>query len=326
MQNRSSAPDMSNLSAGLGATLQALETQRLVHVKKAQTGLYIGLGVLAAGAIIVLAMNLSIFWILAPLLICGLIYNWTVSSARSAYSDEYKAFVMPALVSHFGNLNYQARPGLSQSDFIAANLFSRPDRYNSEDLIQGSIGATRLRMSEVHAEERHQTRDANGNHRTEYRDIFKGMLFIFDFNKNFVGQTYVLPEDVTGSMGAFGKMFQKMGAKMTGRGQLVELEDPEFERLFKVDSTDQIEARYILSSSLMRRLVDLRNRQNNVVAAAFIGGQMYLMLAKTDNWFEAPPMNTPLDMNALLPTLNQLYLATGVVNDLDLNTRIWSKQ
>ncbi|RYF32282.1 MAG: DUF3137 domain-containing protein [Cytophagaceae bacterium] len=135
-----------------------------------------------------------------------------------------------------------------------------------------------------------------------------------------------MPEDLTGSLGSLGKMFQSVGAKLTGRGELVQLEDPEFERLFKVYASDQTEARYILSSSLMRRFVDLRNRQNNVVAAAFIGGQMYLMLAKNDDWFEAPSMSTPLDIDALSATLNQLALATGVIRDLDLNTRIWSKQ
>lgn len=326
MQNPASVPDASQMAAKLGSSLQFLDAQRLVYAKKAQTGMFVGLGVFAVGAVIVLVMQIGPLWILGPLILGAVIWSWMASSARSAYSTEFKVLVMPTLVSQFGDLTYQASPGLSEGDFIAANLFSRPDRYKSEDLIQGHVGATRLRMSEVHAEERHETRDSQGRSRTEYRDIFKGMMFIFDFNKSFAGQTYVMPEDLTGSLGGLGKMFQRMGAKMTGRGQLVQLEDPDFERLFKVDSSDQTEARYILSSALMRRMVDLRQRQNNTVAAAFIGGQMYLMLAKRDNWFEAPPMNTPLDMNALGVTIDQLSLATGIVHDLDLNTRIWSKQ
>ncbi|RYX84076.1 DUF3137 domain-containing protein [bacterium] len=325
MQNPASVPDLSTLAAQLAPTLQSLEAQRLVYAQKAQNGIYIGLGVFAVGVLIVLGMNLGFIFLLAPLMLGALIWGITSSNARNAYSSEFKTFVMPTLVSQFGDLHYQAQPGLSEGEFNRANLFSRPDRYNSEDLIEGTIGATRIRLSEVHAEERHQRRDSNGTTHTEYRDIFNGLMFIFDFNKNFVGQTYVMPEDLTGAMGSLGKMFQKMGAQLTGRGQLVQLEDPEFEGMFKVNSSDQTEARYILSSSLMRRLVDLRKRQNNVVAAAFIGGQMYLMLAKTDNWFEAPTMSTPLDINALSHTLNQLSLVTGIVSDLDLNTRIWSK-
>lgn len=274
MQNPASIPDASQMAAKLGSSLQFLDAQRLVYAKKAQTGMFVGLGVFAVGAVVALVMNWGLVFMVAPLVIGAIIWGWVASSARNAYSTEFKVLVMPTLVSQFGDLTYQAKPGLSEGEFIAANLFSRPDRYNSEDLIQGHVGATRLRMSEVHAEERYQTTDSEGRSRTEYRDIFKGMMFIFDFNKSFVGQTYIMPEDLTGSLGALGKMFQKMGAKMSGRGQLVQLEDPEFERLFKVDSSDQTEARYILSSALMRRFVDLRQRQNNTVAAAFIGGQM----------------------------------------------------
>ncbi len=323
MQSPVSPPD---LATQLGPTLQTLDAQRLVYQKKATTGMLVGLGAVVVGFLVVLGMQLGGFFFLAPLVVGGIIWAIIAGSARSAYSNDFKSLVMPALVSQFGNLHYTPKPGLSESDFNSANLFGNPDRFNSEDLIEGRIGSTRLRLSEVHAEDRYTTTDAQGRTQTHYRDIFRGLMFIFDFNKHFIGQTYVLPEDLTGSLGGLGKMFQKMGAKLSGRGQLVQLEDPEFERLFKVGATDQTEARYILSSSLMRRFVTLRNRQNNTVAAAFVGGQMFLMLAKSDNWFEAPPMNTPLDMNALSEILNQLQLATGIVHDLDLNTRIWSKE
>ncbi len=317
------APD---LATQLGPTLQSLNEQRLGYVKQANTGLYIGAGVFVVGAVLLMIARLGPVWLLAPLVVGGAIWGGMAYAARGSYTNDFKAFVMPSLVAQFGDLRYQSSPGLSESDFNTAHLFPRPDRFKSEDLIEGAIGATRLRMSEVHAEEEHETTDSDGDRRTEYRDIFRGMMFIFDFNKSFVGQTYIMPQDITGKMGGLGKMFQKMGAKVSGRGQLVLLEDPEFAALFKVDATDQTEARYILSSSLMRRLIDLRRRQGKDVAAAFVGGQMFLMLEKNDNWFEAPPLSTPLDMNALGPTLTQLGLATGIVSDLDLNTRIWSKE
>ena len=322
---QSNSTPSTDLAAQLGPTLQSLDAQRLEYAKKATMGMYIGLGVGSVGIFLVLMMHLGPVWCLAPLVVGGGLWAWLAFSARSAYTNDFKTLVMPTLVAQFGDLRYQAAPGLSESEFNTANLFARPDRFKSEDLIEGCIGATRLRMSEVHAEEEHTTTDSEGNTRREYRDIFRGMMFIFDFNKHFIGQTYVMPQDITGKMGNFGKMFQKMGAKLTGRGQLVLLEDPEFAALFKVDASDQTEARYILSSSLMRRLIDLRHRQNRAVAAAFVGGQLFLMLEKNDNWFEAPPLATPLDMNALGPTLSQLGLATGIVSDLDLNTRIWSK-
>ena len=43
-----------------------------------------------------------------------------------------------------------------------------------------------------------------------------------------------------------------------GRLEEIELEDPEFMEHFRVYSTDQVEARYILSPSMMERLLAFR--------------------------------------------------------------------
>ena len=47
------------------------------------------------------------------------------------------------------------------------------------------------------------------------------------------------------------------------RPPLVKLEDPEFEKHFVVSGEDQVEARYILSTCLMQRLTDFRNKPMN---------------------------------------------------------------
>lgn len=46
-----------------------------------------------------------------------------------------------------------------------------------------------------------------------------------------------------------------------GRPDVVRLEDPEFEKIFVVYSSDEVEARYILSTSFMERLVEFRKNE-----------------------------------------------------------------
>ena len=70
-----------------------------------------------------------------------------------------------------------------------------------------------------------------------------------DFNKNFNGHTVVLPDTAEKILGKFGQSLQSMSS----RGELVKLEDPEFEKEFCVYGDDQVEARYILSPALMKR-------------------------------------------------------------------------
>lgn len=79
--------------------------------------------------------------------------------------------------------------------------------------------------------------------------IFKGLLLIVDFHKHFAGQTFLFPHNAESLLGNVGRFFQKMGGRT--ETDLLRMEDPEFEEVFAVYSTDAIEARYILSTAMM---------------------------------------------------------------------------
>ena len=66
------------------------------------------------------------------------------------------------------------------------------------------------------------------------------------------------------------------------------LEDPAFEKLFAVYATDQVEARYLLSPSLMERLVASRQKLDAKVQAAFMDDHVILAIPDAYNRFEPP--------------------------------------
>ena len=314
--------DLAQLRAQLEPTLRALEAERVQQLNSCKTAAIWcgGLGLL--GAVIVLGAVSRVPWFAAgPLLLALVIYGFIHSGAVSSYSRGFKIMVIPELIKAFGELTFVANLGLSETEFKTANLHGRPDRYSSEDLIEGRIGATKLRMSEVHAEREERSTDSKGHTSTSYTTIFRGLFLIADFNKAFGGITYVLPE----GLNLLGNWGQVVGGTLGRRGDLVKLEDPDFERAFVVYSGDQTEARYILSSALMRRLLALKNHFGGQVSAAFIGGALYLTIAKNANWFEPPSLGTPLGFESVKRTLQELQMATGIIEELDLNTRIWSK-
>ena len=319
--------DLNNLRSQIEPTLAALEAERVRQLNACKVGALwcAGLGALGALVVAVIGNGINIL-MLVPIFIAIVIFSIITSGAKNKYSSGFKQMVTPQLVKNFGDLTYSPQSGLSESAFNRANLFQNPDRYSSEDLIEGRVGATRLQMSEVHAEEKHRRTDSKGRTTTTYTTIFRGLFLIADFNKNFNGITYVVPEGFSGILGSFGRGIQSLGGTLGGRGALVQLEDPEFERTFVVYSNDQTEARYVLSSALMRRLLNLKQHFNGNVSTAFIGGSLYLMISKNDNWFEPPALSAPLTFEGVENTLRQLQMATGIIENLDLNTRIWSKQ
>jgi hypothetical protein len=228
-------------------------------------------------------------------------------------------------------LRYDGEAGIEIETFRASGIYRTGiDRYRCEDLFTGAVGATAFRFSEVHAEYKTTTTDSKGRTRTTWHTIFKGIFFVADFNKHFQGHTFVLPDTAESAMGGIGRWFQELGGKLDGRpGELVSLESPEFERLFVIHSTDQVEARYILSPSLMERLVELRNEVGAGLAVSFASSYIFIAIPTRKNHFEPPSIwagSAELNLDELKGYMADVRLAEELVADLNLNTRIWSKQ
>jgi hypothetical protein len=236
------------------------------------------------------------------------------------YRGRFKGVVIGRLVRFIDeNLQYSPDRGLPESAFKTADLFKQHvDRFKSEDQVAGRVGATDMAFSEVHAE--YKTKDNKGH--THWHTIFRGILFAGDFNKNFQGKTVVLPDTAERLFGHLGQVLQSWNISREG---LVKLEDPEFEKEFVVHGTDQIEARYLLSTSLMERIVRFKQKTGKRIALSFVGSEVYVAIPYTQDLFEPRLFRTLLDFGPIAQYFEDLQLAVGIVEDLNLNTRIWSK-
>ncbi|MCI5221354.1 MAG: DUF3137 domain-containing protein [Candidatus Electrothrix sp. AR4] len=240
------------------------------------------------------------------------------------YVREFKAKIIQKIVSFIdSNLTYSSTGCVSRSQFTDSGIFNRqPDKYKGDDLVRGKIGATQMEFSEIHAQYKTETKDSKGNRRTQWHTIFKGMFFLADFNKHFKGRTVVLPDNAERIMGGLAKMFQSWNIS---RDQLVKLEDPEFEKFFVVYSDDQVEARYILSTSLMKRISDFKKKSNRKIYISFAGSKIYVAVSYSKSLFEPRVFKTILDFKPIQEYFEDLILVVGLVEDLNLNTRIWTK-
>jgi hypothetical protein len=108
--------------------------------------------------------------------------------------------------------------------------------------------------------------------------------------------------------------------------ELIKLEDPEFERLFAVYGTDQIEARYILSTSLMQRLVELQKKVQRELRVSFVDDNVYIAISsKNKNLFEPRIFRSLVNFQPILEYFETLQMMIGIVEDLNLNRRIWKQ-
>lgn len=249
---------------------------------------------------------------------------YVFGSHWAEYRKAFKArLVEPMIRAYHGSLSYKAEGTIAREEFLAAGLFRELElsEYSGEDLITGRIGATALRFSEVHAENVQVSRSDKEETRRS-KTIFKGLFFVADFNKHFAGTTHVLPDRAQRLLGTLGQSLQALSDRY---GQLVALEDPEFERLFAVYASDQIEARYILSTALMQRIVRFQQRRGHTLRLAFVDTRLFVAISLSKNLFEPRLFRTIRNPDLFREFWNDLDLVTGIVEDLNLNTRIWTK-
>jgi hypothetical protein len=241
------------------------------------------------------------------------------------YALDFKDKIIEPIVKFIDpSLSYNSINFLPEHVFMGSEIFKvSPDRYRGDDFVSGVIGKTQIAISELHAEYKTETRDSQGRTQTQWHTIFKGLFIISDFNKDFRGKTVVLPDTAERLFGNFGKMLQSWNIM---RGQLIQLEDPEFEKLFAVYGTDQVEARYILSTSLMKRIIDFKKKSGRQIYLSFVGSKLFVAISYSKNLFEPRIFRTLLDFKPIQAYFEDLELALGVVEDLNLNLRIWGKQ
>ncbi|WP_281234784.1 DUF3137 domain-containing protein [Flavobacterium gelatinilyticum] len=313
-----------NSKANLQEILNALEVDRKKIAETYQTCyILIGLAVLIlAVGFFIQFVPLGIIGCLVPVIIAVVMYFRIYDDAKK-YKSAYKINVVGAALKDINEtLAITPLSGLPEYEFVSSELFTtEPDRYKTQDLITGTADKTSFWFAEVHAEYKTETRDKNGT-KTTWHTIFKGIIFVADFNKNFNVSTVVRPKSFGASLGAW---FSK-NVFSFGNTEIVQLENTDFDNKFVTYSKNQIEARYILTPAMMERIMDLNSKSDETISISFIHSKMYIAFPLSNNYFEPPIHSSLLAPDLLTDDLSIVKFMHDIVHELDLNTRIWGKE
>ena len=241
------------------------------------------------------------------------------------YYSRFKIEVIQEIIKFINpNLDYNPNDKISQDIYKSAGIFLKGvDRYSGDDYVSGYNGKTQIQFSELHTQYKVVTYDSKGRPQTQWHTIFRGIFYSADFNKEFNTQTYVLTDTAEKLFGFLGTKFQKINKS---HGELVKLENPEFEKKFVVYSKNQTEARYLLSPALMDRIVDFINNSKKNIQLSFVGTRLYIAIPFNKSLFEPKLFGDIIGIDNVIDYYNDLLLANRLVDDLNLNNRIWTKE
>ncbi|MFN4224781.1 MAG: DUF3137 domain-containing protein [Hyphomonas sp.] len=260
------------------------EAERIEAARKAIQTRWIGGAIIVAGIIVgMVLLKMAVVSIIVAIIGFGVI-GWGNMGIMKLQGEAKQLIVEP--IARELQLSFEPKPGECGSIYKHKEVGVVPgwDRSKYEDLLTGKRGEVDFELFEAHLEEKRTTTDSKGRTQTTWVTVFRGQCLRLDFHKTFYGRTLITRD---------AGFFNRFGG---GKGmQRATLEDPVFEKIFEVYTTDQVESRYLLTPDFMQKLVDLEKTfKGGKLKAAFEGGEMFITV-QGGNLFEPGSMFKPLD-------------------------------
>ena len=280
--------------------LESLEQERVAAVKNANVkGLAASAFVFALAAF-VYSKTGSIPFFIGISVVALLLGFGTRHIIAHKISGEIKQFIMDNVCGFVG-LDY-ACDNFSAPDleiWRTNKLLPGYDRVNFEDQMSGTAHGAGFIFCEAHLETKHRDKDGN----TTWSTSFRGILLTINCPHKFLGRTVVLRD-----AGWFNAK-KKSGMKRVG------LVDPVFEDIFEAYSTDQVEARYLLTPDFMQRLVDLETTiSGKRIRFGFLQRQLYIAIEAPDQFEIGSMFKTLLGTERTQKILDEIGAIYNVID------------
>ena len=140
---------------------------------------------------------------------------------------------------------------------------------------------------------------------------FNGVFIELDMNKKFEGQTFILEKDNIKDNLTLSKTYEK-----------VNLEDSEFAQEFCVYSQNQIEARYILTTSMIDRLKKLKEiYKAEYIRAAFKDEKIIIMIQTGRDMFQMAG-KSQITKETFIQLFDEITSVLDIIDILKLNEKL----
>lgn len=186
---------------------------------------------------------------------------------KKSFEKKIKRKVMPLLMKAVPDFYWQLEPPIPVDDITECMIF--PNAKNAsksfDDAFLGKYRGVDISIAEC-------------KYTANKSTIFSGAVIRIKMNKDFEGVTIIRPKKHVAVKNA--NDLKKLHL------QKIELEDVEFNQEYNVYSTDQVEARYLLTTSFMERFKNIYTAFNSKAAyCSFYGKYVYIAPYCNDDLF-----------------------------------------
>ena len=191
-----------------------------------------------------------------------------VSHPVISYKANVKSSIIDDFINFFGSFRHSTLDRIDDNIIKESLLVGNYNRHYSNDYFSGTYKNTTMVISEE---------EFVVKGRKSSRTVFKGILIYLNFPKSFDSKTIVFKD-----WGVFN--FIKSA---TMNLEKVKLEDVLFEKKFEVFSSNQIEARYLLTTAFMERILKVKDCFNGKkIQFSFFDNKLLITIHTTKDMFE----------------------------------------
>lgn len=283
--------------------LRKFEEYRAGVCKKANAFLFIGIALMVLGIILIMAIEEPLYIIL---LVVGLIFTIVNSSMKSKLSSKFKQEIIIDLVREtYPGCTYMPRNGLTFTEMMTPGLFKRPDKWYTEDYLKTTFDDVEFEMCDFTFQERHVTTDSKGHTRTTYVTYAKGRFMVFDYKREF-NQVVKIVENAY------------LGVD-TYKLSKIETESLEFNKKFKVFTSDSLTAFYVLTPQIQLKLLELESKFKGSIYFAYMKGKLYVAICDNVSILDINA-SKKVSLETIETLKSQLLLPASIINELGLSS------
>ena len=210
-----------------------------------------------------------------PILLVSGFFVMLLYAPIHKYKKKVKNQIMPYFADFFGTFEYEFEKTIDSEILRQSKLFSDFRINKGDDYFTGVYEGVQITIAEERLQKPQDMSVMNISYE-HHKDTFRGVCILLEMNKNFNGQTIGLCD-----WGWFNMFHASQGL------QRVRLEDSRFEKIFEIYAENQIEARYLLTTAFMERLLKLQKLyEGKNIQFSFKDNKLLIAIATKQNMFE----------------------------------------
>lgn len=226
------------------------------------------------------------------------------------HSITFKSIVKSEIVTEllkeqFDDVNYEPKNHISIPRIMQTGMVKRPDRYQGEDLIQGSYKGVKFEVSDIDLKERVETRDSKGNVTVSYQTYFKGRWYVYTYERQFKEQL---------------KIVEGRGFGVNTKGLVkLDVESIEFNKKFSIYATSQEFGFYLITSSMIEKLMELEKLHRGSILYYYVNNELHIGVNDRRDYMELS-IKTPINEASLKTFMTDIDLIPAIINELRLDS------